>query len=64
MICPFSMHVTKNAYDVPISQYEQCSRNDCELWINSNYSTEHLEVGGMCAFKAIAMKNSEGHIVV
>lgn len=59
-ICPFIQRQTETGK----KENTFCLKSRCELWINSNYSTEYLEQGGMCAFKASALKNSDGLIVV
>ena len=40
----------------------ECKENQCKLWVPV-YTTDNMQVQ-MCAFEAMAMKNSDGKIVI
>lgn len=41
-----------------------CLQTDCELWLESVYSTEGIQQPGRCAIRFMAEKNSEGKLPV
>jgi len=71
MRCPFKFSGTPRpefitlegkAKEDYILSFCQCDGSKCEFW-TTMYTTELVQVSG-CAIRMIAMKNSEGNIVV
>ena len=63
-ICPFlkAEEVPREKVGGILQIDAPCLREECELWTEM-FTTEYKRIEG-CAFRFIAMKNSEGNITV
>lgn len=66
MDCPLKRHEIKHpGIDYSAESYfGECDQGSCAWWVPNNHTAEGHDAGGMCAIKALAMKDSEGLIVV